>query len=86
MQTFKLWRPGAPNQNKAQWSGMPIFMDRIEAETFDEAVVKYISELPVASRGLYTKKEDGYWYWADVLRICSTTDEAKAFTESLEAK
>ena len=76
-QTFKLWKSGLPGDNTGHWAGMPIFMGKMEGETFNEAVANYVNELPESSQPLYTLIS-GHWYFCESMRICENYDDARS--------
>lgn len=75
-QTYKLWKAALPSANPTTWSGMPMFLGRMEGETFHEAVENYVKELPASSQPLYTLR-DGKWYFREVHQIHESYDEAR---------
>lgn len=79
--TYKLWKSGLPTDNTGHWSGMPVFMGKMEGTSFNDAVNNYVNELPETSRGFYTQA-DGHWYYCSTLRICETHDDAVAYKQS----
>lgn len=74
VKTFKLWVVGPSPHPRRVWSGMPIFMGRMEGESFNEAVANYINELPEDSQDLYSLV-DGNWYFRGTRRIYEHYDE-----------
>lgn len=78
METYKLWLSGNPMDNAHPLSGMPIFMGRMEGDSFEEAVAFFINELPIGSQELYSMK-DGEWYYKDLQKVCETTGDAITF-------
>lgn len=78
MITYKLWLSGNPMDNRHPWSGMPIFMGRMEGESFEEAVAFLIDEMPLVSQELYSMR-DGEWYYKGVQKVCETTGDAIAY-------